>query len=132
MTTTKRFFFSYSFSRRQNHLSDYREVKSLLESQGHTCYCFVYDFDKKASPQELMDHALYQIDQSDVLVADPVYSSFGIGIEAGYAKARGKEIIYLHKVGTEQEETLSGISDNIIDYSSYSEVTDWFQRYAQK
>ena len=125
MNTTKAFF-SYSFTHRSEHQENYLSLKSLLESNGVSCYSFVFDFTDKVDSQTLMQAALKKIDEADIFIADPCFGSFGIGLEAGYAKAKGKTIIYLHEQSTPLEETLVGISDHLVDYSSLDDLLTWF------
>ncbi len=126
MPKTKQVFFSYSYAHREEHQGTYLLLKELLENNGFSCYSFVFDFTDQVDEKTLMVEALRKIDDSDIFIADPCFGSFGIGIEAGYAKARNKTIIYLHELSTSLEETLVGISDHLVDYSDSSDLTKWF------
>lgn len=112
-----RIFISYSFADRKKFKSfDEKLRKFLKQSFGIKAYSFVFDFKKKTNNKILMQSALKKIDESDLLIAELSYKSIGIGIEVGYAKARGKKIIYIHKIGTEVSTTVSGICDIKIEY----------------
>ena len=69
-----------------------------------------------------MKSALKKIDESNLLIAELSYKSIGVGLEAGYAKAKGKKIIYIHQAGTELSTTVNGISDVRIKYNNISDL----------
>ena len=79
-------------------------------------YAFVFDFNEKVNDKKLMDRALAKVDESDVVIVELSNRSVGVGIEAGYAKAKGKPVVYLHKKGTEIKQTMNGIADVVITY----------------
>jgi 2'-deoxynucleoside 5'-phosphate N-hydrolase len=56
------------------------------------------------------------IDGSDVMVIDLTEKGVGIGIEAGYAHARGLPITTIAEAGADISETLRGISERVIIY----------------
>ena len=119
-------FFAYSFKNKEAHRSDYEKIKELLNNYQISCYSFVFDYTKKPENwQQLMSEALKQIDKSDYYFADPSIGSFGIGLEAGYAKGKNKKVFYLYKVGSEYEETLEGISNYVIHYKNVDDILDW-------
>jgi len=128
MSKPTRLFFSYSFTHRSDHRDNYLLLKELLQNNGFSCYSFVFDFTEQVDNKKLMTEALREIDNSAIFIADPSFGSFGIGIEAGYAKAKNKTIIYFHKEGSPLEETLEGISDAVVDYSNTSDILSWFNK----
>lgn len=69
-----------------------------------------------------MRSALKKIDESDLLIVELSNKVIGIGVEAGYAKAKGKKIIYIHKIGSEISTTVEGISDIKIMYKNISNL----------
>jgi nucleoside 2-deoxyribosyltransferase len=72
--------------------------------------------------REMMQHALQMIDDCDLLIAETSDKAIGIGIEAGYAKAKGKKVIYLRNENAEHSTTLSGISDFQIAYTGCEDL----------
>jgi len=56
------------------------------------------------------------------VVIDVSEKGIGLGIEAGYARAKGKELIVTARKGTEVSTTISGIADQVIDYESISDI----------
>ena len=73
-----------------------------------------------------------KIDESDLLLAELTYKSIGIGIEVGYAKAKGKRIIYMHRIGTELSTTTSGVCDIRIEYKDISDLLVQLKKVLKK
>lgn len=85
-------------------------------------YAFVFDFNEKVDDKELMDQALAKIEESDVLIVELSHKSIGVGIEAGYAKAKGIPIIYIHRKDTEIKQVMNGIAELVITYEDVEDV----------
>jgi len=62
------------------------------------------------------------IDNSDILIAETSNKGIGIGIEVGYAKAKGKPLIYLRNQNAEHSTTVSGICDFQIIYKNIHDL----------
>ncbi len=119
----KKVFVSYSFTQRKDFKEFHSKLKSYLEEEFDLkVYAFVFDFTDKVDDKELMDEALAKIDESDLVIVELSNKSVGIGIEAGYAKARGKPVIYLHKKGTELKQTMNGIAEVVITYEDVEDL----------
>ncbi len=126
-------FFSYSFTNREKHNHDYLVIKEFLEKHDYSCYCFVFDYTEPVSDNHLMmDKVFEKIDEAEIYIADPLFNSFGIGVESGYAKSRNKKIIYLNKIGSSQEDTLEGIADHTIRYTNTEDIIDWLSNNINK
>lgn len=65
---------------------------------------------------EMMKKAFEEINDCDLFIAETSDKAIGIGVEAGYAKAKNKPVIYLRQKDTAHSTTLSGISDHKILY----------------
>ncbi|MFN3379226.1 MAG: nucleoside 2-deoxyribosyltransferase [Runella zeae] len=76
-----------------------------------------YQFDATQEKQ-MMQQVMTDINNCDILLAETTRKGIGIGIEAGYAKAQNKPIVYLRQHNAEHSTTLSGISDYQIIYES--------------
>lgn len=70
----------------------------------------VYQFDSSEEKQ-MMKQAMTEIDQCEILIAETSDKTIGVGIEVGYAKAKGKTVIYVRNQKAEHSTTVSGISD---------------------
>lgn len=116
-------FISYSFIDKNKFRSFDRQLKKFLKQNfGIEAYSFVFDFKNKTDNKTLMKLALEKINESDLLLAELSYKSIGIGLEVGYAKAKGKRIIYIHRVGTELSTTMDGICDIRVEYKDISDL----------
>lgn len=121
----KKAYLAISYSNRK--LFD-KEVKSLIElckMNQIELLSFVdnYNF-KENEEKEMMKTAFLEIDKSDFLIAELTTKSIGVGIEIGYAYAKGKPIIYLHKKDSEYSTTASGSSTHHIEYENETDLTE--------
>lgn len=116
-------FISYSFADKNKFRSFDRQLKSFLKQNfSIETYSFVFDFKKKTNNSTLMKAALKKINESDLLLAELSQKAIGIGVEVGYAKAKGKRIIYLHRVGSELSTTIDGVCDLRIEYKDIPDL----------
>ena len=118
-----RAYISVSFSGRQQLEKEVATIKAALSANGVKSLVFVdlYRF----TPEEevaMMRAALEEIDQCDMLVAETSEKGIGIGIEAGYAKAKGKPVIYVRSAHAEHSTTVSGLSDYRIIYEDAADL----------
>ncbi len=65
-----------------------------------------------------MAHTFRAIDWSDLAIVDLTEKGVGVGIEAGYAHAQGKEIVTIAQRGADISATLRGISARVILYDT--------------
>ena len=120
----RKVFISYSFSKRTDFRRLHKRLKSVLENKFNLeVYAFVFDFIDTVDDTTLMDESLKKIDESDYVIVELSNKSVGIGIEAGYAKAKNKPIIYLHKKGSDMKQAMNGISDIVITYEDIEDLT---------
>ena len=61
---------------------------------------------------------------TDFLIAELTTKSIGVGIEIGYARAKGKPIIYLRKKNSEYSTTASGSSTYSIEYENENDLIE--------
>lgn len=121
----KKVFISYSFSKREDVKELHEQLKKLLEERFNLeVYAFVFDYEDDVDDKKLMDDALKKVNESDILIVELSNKSVGVGIEAGYAKAKGKSIIYIHKLGAELKQTMSGIADVVIAYENTNDLIE--------
>ena len=115
----KKAFLSYSFADKEEFRQLDVKLRSFLKLRYKIdTFFFVFDFQEVVDNKILMAKALQIIEESDYLIAELSYKSIGVGLEAGYAKARGKKLIYIHKKGSELSMTVDGISDWRIEYDN--------------
>jgi hypothetical protein len=110
-------YISVSFSKRQLMHKEITAIMDTLKELNISSFVFVdkYKFDL-TQERQMMKQAMIDIDNCDILIAETSDKGIGIGIEAGYAKAKGKTVIYLRQKDTEHSTTVSGISDFQIVY----------------
>lgn len=123
MTIMKSIYFATSYSKR----SEFRDIYDLLTSAGYIVMAPIYDYVGKTDDfQALMQHSFDLIDKCDLVVADITYKEIGVGIEIGYARAKGKMTVYLRKEGSEVSTTSQGTANVSFEYmpNQLSEILD--------
>lgn len=102
---------------------------ALLESNGFEATCVVRDVEgwgaQPFSPTELMRRTLAEIDACDLLLVDLAEKGTGLGIEAGYAHARGIPIVTILPRESDLSPTLQGISCGILRYNRVTDLAPW-------
>lgn len=102
------------------------ELSSVLQKRGYETICIVRDIQNegqsKYSPSELMKLTFEKIDICNLVVIDLTEKGVGLGIEAGYAYAKGIPIITIAKRGSDISETLEGISKETILYNNIQDI----------
>ena len=100
-------------------------IAAVLEACGFDTVCIVRDVEcwgeADFSPRELMKRTFMAIDGCDLVVVDLTDKGVGVGIEAGYAYARAKDIVTIAQRGSDISATLRGISTEVI---LYDRITD--------
>jgi 2'-deoxynucleoside 5'-phosphate N-hydrolase len=120
---TMRAYISVGFNERKLLDKEIIAITGTLTELKISSLVFVnkYKFDL-SQERQMMEQAMAEIDNCDMLIAETSYKNIGIGIEAGYAKAKGKIIIYLRQKDTEHSTTVSGISDYKIIYTDATDL----------
>lgn len=108
-------------------------IVAALEQSGFQTVCMVRDVEQwgqiRFEPQPLMQRTFEEIDASDIVVIDLTTKGVGLGIEAGYAYAKGIPIVTVAKKGSDISETLRGISQGIFLYEDPGELPVFFERH---
>ncbi|MDX2321919.1 MAG: hypothetical protein QNK26_15135 [Moritella sp.] len=103
------------------------EFEKCFAKHNLKSYCVARDMEKwgerSFSAKKIMQETFAKIDEVDLVVIDVSEKGVGLGIEAGYAKAKGKELIVTIKNGIEISTTIQGTADKIITYNKVSEIT---------
>lgn len=112
-------YISISYSKRKSADEVINAIIIALKKMNIAPFVFVDEYSFKPSEEkQMMEQAMKDIDSSDLLIAETSDKAIGIGIEAGYAKAKNKSVIYLRHQDAEHSTTLSGLSDVQIIYSN--------------
>ena len=101
-------------------------LASKLEEIGYTAVCITRDVEKwgavHLSPQALMQRTFAAVDQSDLIVMEMSEKGVGLGIEAGYAHAKGKYLLVVVQKERELSSTMAGIATKIIRYDTMEQI----------
>lgn len=95
-------------------------LSHALARGGYETVCVVRDVERWGEvhlpPEELMRASFAALDTCDLVVVELTEKGVGIGIEAGYAWARGIPILTLAQRGADVSTTLQGISRAVVWY----------------
>lgn len=107
------------------------KIASALEQSGFETVCITRDIEKwgqiELSPEELMQRTFTEIDLSHLIVVDLTEKGVGLGIEAGYAYAKGIPIAVIAKKGSDISTTLQGISQQLFLYDEFDDLIRFFK-----
>ncbi|WP_413513946.1 nucleoside 2-deoxyribosyltransferase [Myroides odoratus] len=125
-------YISCSFAKRKELDQAVESIKNTLLSQGYFPWVFVdnYTFTLEQE-KEMMHQAMQDIEASVFLLAETSDKGIGIGIEAGYAKALNKPVVYLRNIAAEHSTTLAGISDYQIVYADGTDLAIQVEKVVQ-
>ena len=98
-----------------------------LRSEGLELICMASDVEKwgavRLSAKELMCRTFEEIDKSDLVILEMSEKGVGLGIEAGYAVAKGKPVIVFISERQELSGTMQGIADTVITYNHPQDIS---------
>lgn len=118
-------YIAISNSKRKELTEELTAIKEAVLASGINPFVFAEQFQfNPAQEKQMMQEAMRQIDIADLLIAETSDKAIGIGIEAGYAKAKGKPVIYLRNKEADHSTTLSGISDQQIVYENNTDLKE--------
>ena len=107
------------------------KISSALEQNGFETVCIARDLERwgqiELSPEALMQSTFSEIDLSHLIVVDLTEKGVGLGIEAGYAYAKGIPIAVIAKKGSDISATLQGISQQLFLYNEFDDLIDFFK-----
>lgn len=75
-----------------------------------------------------MQRSFAEIEASDVVVIELTEKGVGVGIEAGYAYARGIPLVTIARKAADISETLQGISQKLFLYDDMDELAQFFRQ----
>jgi nucleoside 2-deoxyribosyltransferase len=107
---------------RSNRVHFNKEIEALTEClRGFEIELFVfvdrYNFNS-GQETEMMATTFKEIEQSEFLIVELSRKAIGVGIEVGYAYAKGKPVIYINQKDSNHSTTVQGCSEHIITYES--------------
>ncbi|SHN88447.1 hypothetical protein SAMN02745215_05339 [Desulfitobacterium chlororespirans DSM 11544] len=75
-----------------------------------------------------MEATFKEIDSSNVVVIDITEKGVGLGIESGYAYAKGIPVYIVAKKGSEMSNTMLGISKKVFIYEELEDMVTMFSK----
>ncbi|WP_158963076.1 nucleoside 2-deoxyribosyltransferase [Myroides fluvii] len=116
-------YISCSFALRKILEQELQTIKNVLLEHQYQPWVFVEHYIFTAQQEkEMMQQAMQDIENSVLLLAETTDKGIGIGIEAGYAKALKKPVVYLRKQSAAHSTTLAGLSDYQIVYQDTDDL----------
>jgi len=104
------------------------EIAGALARHGHQLVNIQRDIEQWGRyhfpPPELMERTFAAIDSSDAVLVEFSEKGVGLGIEAGYAHARGKPVYVAAREDSPVSDTLRGIASRIHHYSEVDEIAE--------
>lgn len=105
-------------------------IAQALDGGGYQCICVARDIEKwgtiRFEPPELMRVTFEIIDACVAVVIDLSEKGVGLGIEAGYAHAKGIPVIVVAEAGADISDTLRGIARDVLAYDPMSDLKKFF------
>jgi nucleoside 2-deoxyribosyltransferase len=102
-------------------------IAAALEVHGFETTCIARDVEwwgqLKFDARELMTRTFTAIDACDLVVVDLTEKGVGVGIEAGYARAKNIPVATIAQTGADISETLRGISRAVFLYDGIDNLT---------
>lgn len=102
------------------------QISSALERDGLETICIARNTELwgqvKFSAEELMERSFAEIDSSGGVVVDLTEKGVGLGIEAGYAYAKGIPIVIIARNGADISTTLQGIARKLVLYDTVDDL----------
>lgn len=113
-----RAFIAHSFAHTAQQQAVLHELFAVLDAYGIQGFSFVLSYPAypKGSEKEMMQDALKELSSSDLLIAEVSNKEVGVGLEVGYAKAKGIPIVYLRHEESEYSKTVGGVADDQLVY----------------
>lgn len=118
-------YISISYTKRREMNDELHSIIKVLKEFQIKPFVFVDNFKFSAEQErEMMQQAMLSIDDCDIVIAETSDKGIGIGVEVGYAKAKGKQVIYMRNKNAEHSTTVSGTSDHQVIYSNTNDLKD--------
>lgn len=106
-----------------------KTLQQVLAEYGIELFVFVdhYQF-SPTQEKEMMQQAFLEIDHCDLLIAECSEKAIGVGIEAGYALGKGKQVWYLRPHTASHSTTLAGAAHKSIIYHDIADLADQIRK----
>ena len=126
-------YFGISKSSRVNFNKEIIQLKKCLAKNAIELLVFVDEYDFKLDQEkEMMKIAFEEIDKSSFLIVELSKKAIGVGIEVGYAFAKGKPIIYIKRKNVNHSTTIGGCSAFSIEYDNEFHLSEEIEKLITK
>jgi nucleoside 2-deoxyribosyltransferase len=118
-------YIAVSYSKKSLYEPVLQAIAGVLRNEGIKTFVFVDEYtftDQQESA--MMQQAMKDIDACDLVIAETSDKAIGIGVEAGYAKAKNKPVIYLRQQNAAHSSTVAGISDFQVIYNGTDDLQE--------
>jgi len=126
-------FLAIKFHEDQGNRKLVEKISELLKRIGVETVVMARDYEKwgkvKLSPKELMRMAFKITEESDLLLVEFSEKGVGLGVEAGYAYARGIPIVVIAKRGSDISNTIKGVAKEVLFYEDVRELRGKLRKY---
>ena len=121
MPTMARVYLAVKFHADHGNRGVVAEISDAFDACGLTTVSVQRDFEQWGetafTPDELMRLSFEAIANSSAVVVEFTEKGVGLGIEAGYATARGIPVFVVHRPGADVSTTLCGIAEEVFEYA---------------
>jgi nucleoside 2-deoxyribosyltransferase len=132
LSKRQRAYLAVKFHADQANRAHIENLLQALERAGYEAVCVVRDLEHWGEiafdPPDLMRRMFELLESSDLVVVDLAEKGVGVGIEAGYARARGQPVVAVAPAGLDISTTLQGIASAVYSYADYAALADFFGR----
>jgi 2'-deoxynucleoside 5'-phosphate N-hydrolase len=112
------------------------QILAILAGLGLNGVCVVRDIEHwgnvRLAPDELMRATFAELRSARLLLVEATEKGVGVGIEAGYATARGVPLVAVARQGSEISPTLSGIARASYLYSDLADLAEFLRTHLQE
>jgi len=123
-TSMRTAFVAVSYKQREMMADVLDCIESQLSSHHYDPMVFVRQYGFASNATDAMMHTSFaHIRDCDLFIVELSHKVVGVGIEAGYASAHGKPIVYIRHDSASQSTTMTGIADFEIVYRDTNTLT---------
>lgn len=125
----KQAFLSISYQHHNEFAAEIATVVEVMQSAGILTRVFVQDYHFTPDQHQIMmTAARAELERADLLIAEVTHKAIGVGIEIGFAWARGLPIIYLRRANAEPSTTVGGLAQHRIIYEDANDLRMQLQK----
>lgn len=125
----QRAYLAISFSHRPVLEPVVSAIRELMNGFGIELFVFTdHYFFAAEQEKDMMKQAFKEIDGCELLIAECSEKAIGVGIEAGYALGRGKQVWYIRQENSPHSTTASGAAHKSFIYCDIDDLTSQMRK----